>query len=217
MSEQQASPEEALTTFSATGTDVEELQEQLREQAGGMELYFQEEPAGEDSDEVTVHAYSRTEVMDLIYRLAYPIVRIFDNRAQIKIKSNRAVTDFFVMINSRRSGQFIGQHGRTLDAVETLIGHSVSRRFPRWVNLTVDIDNYRRKRQSFLENMVTKIIREIEYDHKERPVPGLLPKERRFVHHYLTDHPYLTTESRGDTRDSRTLFIMPRSDITEEE
>ncbi|MEZ5339489.1 MAG: hypothetical protein R3F46_14665 [bacterium] len=215
MSEQHAIPDESLTGFSATGTDVDALRDQLREQAGGAELYYQEDPAEDGSGTVTVHAWPRTQVMDLIYRLAFPVVRIFDNRAQLKIKSNRAVTDFFVMINSRRSGQFIGQHGRTLDAVETLIGHSVSRRFPRWVNLTVDIDNYRRKRQSFLENMVTKIIRDIEYDHKERPVPGLLPKERRFVHHFLTDHPYLTTESRGDTRDTRTLFILPRSDIQE--
>lgn len=215
MSEHQPSPDEGLKTFSATGTNVEELRAKLSDQAGGMELYFQEVPSEDDSGQVTVHAFSRTQLMDLIYRLSFPVVRIFDNRAAIKIKSNRTVTDFFVMIQSRRSGQFIGQHGRTLDAVETLISHSVSRRFPRWVNITVDIDNYRRKRQSFLENMVTKIIREIEFDHKERAVAGLLPKERRFVHHFLTDHPYLTTESRGETRDERTLFILPRSDIAE--
>ncbi|MCB1220353.1 MAG: hypothetical protein H7A35_16295 [Planctomycetales bacterium] len=213
MSEQHVIPDDALTALTATGNDPEALRDKLRNESGGAELYFQEEEAEDGT--ITMHAWPRTQVMDLIYRLAFPVVRIFDNRAQLKIKSNRAVTDFFVMINSRRSGQFIGQHGRTLDAVETLIGHSVSRRFPRWVNLSVDIDNYRRKRQSFLENMVQKIIREIEYDHKERPVPGLLPKERRFVHHYMTDHPYLTTESRGDTRDTRTLFILPREDIQE--
>ena len=138
MSEQHVIPDDALTALTATGNDPEALRDKLRNESGGAELYFQEEEAEDGT--ITMHAWPRTQVMDLIYRLAFPVVRIFDNRAQLKIKSNRAVTDFFVMINSRRSGQFIGQHGRTLDAVETLIGHSVSRRFPRWVNLSVDID-----------------------------------------------------------------------------
>ena len=57
-----------------------------------------------------------------------------------------------------------------------------------------------------------RTIREIEHDHKERPLPGLLPKERRFVHTMLSGHAYLTTESRG-RGGRRTLFITPRKDL----
>ena len=78
----------------------------------------------------------------------------------------------------------------------------------------MDVDKYRQKRQAYLENLIKKVVREIERDHRERPLKGLLPKERKFVHQYFSDHPYLTTESRGE-RPKRTLFITPREDIRE--
>jgi predicted RNA-binding protein Jag len=198
--------------YSATGRDVEALKQRLFKEAGGRELYYQEYDA--EDGETTVFGYPRTAVMDLIYSIAYPVIKMIDDRAIIKVKSNRAVTEFFVIIHTRRSGTYIGQHGMTLDALENLINHSVSRVFPRWVTLCVDVDKYRQKRQAYLEGLIRRIIREIERDHRERPLQGLLPKERKYIHQFFSDHPYLTTESRGKKND-RTLFILPREDIRE--
>jgi len=198
--------------YSATGTDLEALREQLLQQSDGRELYYQQVEAEDET--ITLYGFPRTEVMDLIYELAFPIVKLVDDRATLKVKSNRAVTDFFVIVHSRRGGAFIGKHGQTLDAVENLVAHSVSRRFPRWVCVSIDVDNYRRKRQAYLEGVAKKLVREIERDHRERPLKGLLPKERKFVHQYFTDHPYLTTESRGAGKE-RTLYVLPRKDIQE--
>ncbi|GEM_PF-1097880 len=201
-----------LAEFSAKGDDLEAMRQQLFKEATGKELYYQEYP--EEDDSITLYAYLRTEVLDLIYSLAYPIIKIVDDRATLKVKSNRAVTEFFVIIQTRRSGAYIGQHGQTLDALETLIAHTVSRLFPRWVAVYIDVDKYRQKRQAYLEGLIKKVVREIERDHRERPMKGLLPKERKFVHQYFSDHPYLTTESRGRGQ-TRTLFIVPREDIQE--
>ena len=203
-----------LELFQVQGTDEAEAQAQLFKQAQGKELYYQTVDPAEEGGEFTMYGFPRTQVLDRIYELAYPVIKLLDDRAQIKVKSNRAVTDFFVIVQTRRSGNFIGKHGTTLDAAETLIAHTVSRQFPRWVAVTLDVDNYRRKRQAYLENLVRRIIRDIERDHRERRIPELLPKERKFIHQYLTDHPYLTTESRG-TGQHRQLFILPRTDIRE--
>lgn len=201
-----------LDMYSATGKDIESLKQQLFKEAGGRELYYQEYEAKDG--ETTLYGYPRTAVMDLIYSIAYPVIKLIDDRAIIKVKSNRAVTEFFIIIHTRRSGTYIGQHGMTLDALETLINHSVSRVFPRWVTLCLDVDKYRQKRQAYLEGLIRRVVREIERDHRERPLQGLLPKERKFIHQYFSDHPYLTTESRGK-RNDRTLFILPREDIRE--
>jgi predicted RNA-binding protein Jag len=201
-----------LTEYSAKGDDLETMRQQLFKEATGKELYYQEYP--EEDGSTTLYAYLRTEVLDLIYSLAYPVIKIVDDRATLKVKSNRAVTEFFVIIQTRRSGAFIGQHGQTLDALETLIAHTVSRLFPRWVAVYIDVDKYRQKRQAYLEGLIKKVVREIERDHRERPMKGLLPKERKFVHQYFAEHPYLTTESRGRGQ-TRTLFIVPREDIQE--
>jgi spoIIIJ-associated protein len=202
-----------LETFTATGGHVDELKRQLFQQAQGRELYYQEveDPEGGSA---TVYGYPRTQVMDLIYEMAYPVVKLVDDRSIVKVKSNRAVSEFFVIIQTRRSANYIGKHGQTLDAIETLISFLVSKRFPGKVNINVDVDNYRRKRQSFLEGLIKKTVRDIERDHRERPVHDLLPKERKFVHQFFAGHPYLTTESRGEGN-QRTLYILPRTDIME--
>jgi len=203
-----------LEVFTASGSNVDETKHRLFEQAQGRELYYQE-VTPEDGGATEVYGYPRTQVMDLIYDMAYPVIKIVDDRAIIKVKSNRTVTDFFVIIQSRRSASFIGKHGQSLDAIETLVGFLVSKRFPGKVSINVDVDNYRRKRQTFLEGLVKKVVREIERDHRERPIHDLLPKERKFVHQFFSGHPYLTTESRGEGS-QRTLYITPRRDIVED-
>jgi spoIIIJ-associated protein len=211
MSDEQLRQPPGIDRFSATGADVEALKQQLSKEAEGRELYFQEM---EQDGEQCVFAYPRAQVMDRIYELAYPVVKMIDDRAMIKVKTNRAVTDFFIIVHSRRSGTYIGRRGSTLNAVEVLIGQIVSRKFPRWVSITVDVDNYRRKRQAYLEGVIRRVVRDIERDHRERPIRDLVPKERKFVHSFFTNHPYLTTESRGEGR-KRTLFVLPRPDIKE--
>jgi hypothetical protein len=212
MTGQALSTPENIQTFSASGQDVDALMDQLASQSRGEELFFQTLEAEDGS--ITVYGFPRAQVMDLIYERAYPVVKLLYNRALLKVKSNRSVSEFFIIIQSRRPGNFIGKHGQTLDAVENVITYSVSRAFPRWVTINVDVDNYRRKRQAYLENAVRRLVRDIERDHKERPVEGLLPKERKFVHQMFSTHPYLTTESRGEGM-QRMLFIIPRSDIQE--
>ena len=90
----------------------------------------------------------------------------------------------------------------------------MGRELGSYLDFEVDIDHYREKRAAFLENLAKRTIQQIERDHRERALPGLLPKERRFVHTMLADHAYLTTESRGRGA-QRTLFILPRKDIAE--
>ena len=202
-----------VQSFSASGSNADELQDRLFKESQGQELFYQ--TVENEDGTLTVYGFPRAQVLDLIYERAYPVVKLLDNRAVLKVKSNRAVSEFFIIIQSRRPGNFIGKHGQTLDAAENVITHAVSRVFPRWVTINVDIDNYRRKRQAYLENAVRRLVRDIERDHHERPVEGLLPKERKFVHQFFASHPYLTTESRGEGL-NRTLFIMARSDIQEE-
>lgn len=201
-----------IELFQASGAGPDELREQLFKQAQGRELYFQD--VTDEDGALTVYGVPRTQVMDLIYEMCYPVVKLVDDRAVVKVKSNRAVTDFFVIIQTRRPANYIGKHGQTLDAVETLVGFLVSKRFPGKVNISVDVDNYRRKRQAYLESVIKKVIFDIERDHHERPLHDLLPKERKFVHQWFSGHPYLTTESRGESN-QRTLFILPRQDIVE--
>jgi spoIIIJ-associated protein len=194
-----------------SGENPEALEASLRRQFGGLDVFVwrgQPQDGGE-----TVHAAPVHQVFDFVQDMAGKVCRIIDPRSSVRLKpdrDNRA--ELLVIIYSRDTSAFIGWHGQTLDAVELLINAIVSQHLGLRLDITVDIDQYRKKRQSFLDALVKRTVHEIERDHTERPLHGLLPKERRFVHTLLTDHLYLTTESRG-RGGKRTLYITPRKDL----
>ncbi|OPX23520.1 MAG: hypothetical protein B1H03_01295 [Planctomycetales bacterium 4484_113] len=194
-----------------TGTDRERLHAELSARFGGRELMTWErvEPDGK----IVVTALPYHQVLEYLQEMAEKICHLIDPYSSLRIQRDRHEPERIeIIIRSHESGAFIGWHGQTLDAIEVLLGAMMGRELGRYLEFEVDIDHYRRKRASFLEALVKRTIQQIEQDHQERPLPGLLPKERRFVHTMLAQHTYLTTESRG-RGSQRTLFITPRKDI----
>lgn len=194
-----------------SGENPEALEAALRRQFGGLDVFvWRGQP--QDGAE-TLHAAPVHQVFDFVQDMAGKVCRIIDPRSSVRLRPDRDNRhELLVIILSRDTAAFIGWHGQTLDAVELLLNAIVSQHLGLRLDLTADIDQYRSKRTSFLEALVKRTMREIERDHQERPLQGLLPKERRYVHTMLTGHPYLTTESRG-RGGKRTLYITPRKDL----
>ena len=71
-----------MNYFEASGTNLEAMREELHQKAEGQELFLQEFQAEEDGP-VTLYGYTRNDVMDLIYAVAYPVIKIIDDRATI--------------------------------------------------------------------------------------------------------------------------------------
>lgn len=157
-----------------------------------------------------VCAYRKDEMINFLTQFSNILVKAISSGANINVRPNRMFTTFLIHIYSNDQGLFIGYHGQTLDALETLISAAFNRNFLNFFEIVVDIGNYRSRREELLIEQAKHIIHEIELDHKPRPMPGLLPKERRIIHSFLTDHPYLTTESKGDGN-NRVLWLIPKS------
>jgi predicted RNA-binding protein Jag len=184
-----------------------EAREEIRKEFKSTECHIDE--IEQDDGTYLVIGYPKEAMLDMLYGLCELILRPLDRTITFSIKPSSNFEEFSVVCHSRNVGLFIGKHGQNLDAIETVVCAIFNRQFAKKKTISLDIDDYKRKRQHYLISLVKKIIRQIESDHRERPVPHLLPKERRIIHSYLTDHPYLTTESRGQGN-ARTLFIRPR-------
>jgi predicted RNA-binding protein Jag len=194
-----------------TGENPEKLEEELREQFRGLDVFVWREAAGDG--QVKVSAVPAHQVYTFVQDIANKVCWIIDRHSTVKLKPDRQdMWQVLLIIRSFESGAFIGWHGQNLDAVELLINAVVSQHIGLRLDITVDIDQYRNKRLSFLDSLVKRTVHEIEHDHSERELPGLLPKERRYVHTVMSNHPYLTTESRG-RGNQRTLYIIPRGDL----
>lgn len=195
-----------LEVFKWIGTDEREARRLAQEHFGPLEIVLDRV---ERDGEVTFCAYASAQIQSLADQVASFVIRMFDSRARVSVRPAGEMSEFLVDIRCRNNGLFIGHHGATLDALEMIISVILNREFPVNRIVHLDVNGYRERREESLIRMVKIVIRDIETDHKERPIADLLPKERKIVHKFLTNHPYLTTVSRGKGR-ARTLYITPR-------
>lgn len=100
----------------------------------------------------------------------------------------------------------IGKHGNTLAALELVVTLIATNKLGEFKRVTLEIGSYREEREQYLRELVDKLKNEVIDSGYEKPVRGLKPWERRFVHMYLQEDNDVVTESVGEDRD-RTLVI----------
>ncbi len=103
----------------------------------------------------------------------------------------------------------IGKHGNTLASLELMVTLIVTNKLGEFRRVTIEIGSYREEREQYLRELVDKLKNEVTETGYEKPVRGLKPWERRFVHMYLQDDNDVMTESVGEDRD-RTLVIKKK-------
>lgn len=113
-------------------------------------------------------------------------------------------------IDTDEPGILIGFHGETLSAVEKILGLIVEKQIGVWKRVTVNVGDYRERREETLKNMALSAAQRVKFSGGEWIMPILSASERRLVHMALTDHPDVVTESVGEGS-SRRLVIKPRS------
>lgn len=106
-------------------------------------------------------------------------------------------------------GVLIGRRGETLAALQYITRLIVSREMQHWVNLVVDVERYRVRRERILRQLAERMAEQVALTHQPIALEPMPPHERRIVHIALRDHPIVTTQSVGKG-DSRKVTIIPR-------
>ena len=108
-------------------------------------------------------------------------------------------------------GLLIGRHGAHVAALQYVVNVIVSRALDGNNPVTVDVDGYRRRRETALVEMAQRAAAEVR-EHSEPVTLGVMPAaERRIIHLQLQDDPELMTESQGEGS-SRRVRILYRDD-----
>lgn len=103
----------------------------------------------------------------------------------------------------------IGKHGNTLASLELVITLIATKKLGEFKRVTLEVGTYRSEREQYLRELADKLRNEVLDSGYEKPVRGLKPWERRFLHMYLQDDEEVMTESIGEDRD-RTLIIKKK-------
>ncbi len=106
-------------------------------------------------------------------------------------------------------GILIGRRAETLSAIQYLTRLMVNHRLHRWVNVVVDVEGYRSRREEQLARLASRMADRAVSSGKPVALEAMPPNERRIVHITLRDNPLVTTESVGEG-EHRKVTIVPK-------
>ncbi len=106
-------------------------------------------------------------------------------------------------------GGLIGRRGQTLQALQYITRLIVSREVQDWVNLVVDVEKYKARREKALRQLAHRMAERVAFSHQPVALEPLPPHERRIIHLALRDHPIVATKSIGKG-EQRKVTIVPK-------
>jgi spoIIIJ-associated protein len=104
--------------------------------------------------------------------------------------------------------QLIGRQGKTLSGLQRIVRLMVGKELTRWVNLTVDVEGYKQRKERDLRDLARRMAdRAVRSGHTVYLDP-MTPYDRRIVHVTLRNRPDVRTESVGKGK-GRHVTIIP--------
>jgi spoIIIJ-associated protein len=175
------------------------------EEAEEEEVVPTEVQAGEEEE------YTPEQQADVAARLLQEMVRRMGIRARVQAELPSDDQPLRLNITGRNLGMLIGRRGETLAALQFLTRMMASHQLHRWVNLIVDVDDYRKKREETLQRLAVRMAQQALETGKVQELEPMPPAERRIVHLALRDFDGVKTESQGEDENRRVTIIPLRS------
>lgn len=105
----------------------------------------------------------------------------------------------------------IGRRSETLSAFQYVASLIVGKETGQFVQLTVDVEGYRDRREKQLIQMAKRMADQVAKNGRRQTLEPMPSGERRIIHIALRDHPAVKTESTGD-EPYRKVTILPKED-----
>jgi spoIIIJ-associated protein len=113
-----------------------------------------------------------------------------------------------VDIRGNDLGVLIGRRSETLNALQLIASLIISKAADQWVQLIVDVEGYRTRREHQLRQMARRIAEQAIKTGKRQVLEPMTPNERRIIHLELREHPDVETESIGEEPNRKVTIIL---------
>jgi spoIIIJ-associated protein len=104
----------------------------------------------------------------------------------------------------------IGRRSETLTAFQYVASLIVGKETQQFVQLTVDVEGYRDRRERQLIQMAKRMADQVAKSGRRQTLEPMPSGERRIIHIALRDHPDVKTESTGE-EPYRKVMILPKN------
>lgn len=113
-----------------------------------------------------------------------------------------------IELDGKDVAYLVGKRGEVLNAFQYLINVIAAQQFPFDVRVTLEGDNYRRRREQALQKLSVQIAEQVRERGEEAVLDALPAFERRVVHKSLQEYAGVTTYSEGE-EPNRRVVIAP--------
>lgn len=117
--------------------------------------------------------------------------------------------DLKITLEGESAGMLIGHHGETLDALQYLANLTANKGDDDrddYTKITVDIENYRAKREETLRTLARRMAARVKKNGRNMTLEPMNPYERRIIHSEIQDIEGVSTYSVGSD-DNRKIVI----------
>jgi spoIIIJ-associated protein len=114
-----------------------------------------------------------------------------------KVVRGEEENSFHVQLETKEPALIIGYHGETLSALQLFLNLHLHSLNDTWMNLTVNVNDYRERREATLRSLADSVVARVIYSGTPHTLPPMPASERRVIHLYLAEHPEVSTSSEG--------------------
>lgn len=148
---------------------------------------------------------SRQTVAELLEKMKVP-ARVEVRYGEPDEEGQRPV---LVDIHGDDLGILIGRRAEILNAMQYIVNLIVSKQVEHWVQVVVDVEGYRSRRERQLRQMALRMADQAIKTGRRQVLEPMTASERRIIHLELRDHPNVATQSIGE-EPARKVTIVPK-------
>lgn len=144
----------------------------------------------------TIEIVKLNDIASIGKDLLNELLLSLDVKANIETKIRDGQIKYEIF--SQNNSVLIGKKGHILDSIQTYIRQAIFNTIDLYINIIVDVENYKEKQNYFLEKKVKKIARDVTLSKVDVKLDPMNSYERKVVHSALQGFKYIKTESEGE-------------------
>ncbi len=157
---------------------------------------------------------SKVEIKAYCYKDIIESIKLYLNNYLNHLNINHTIevtyndNKYTVLLNSDNNAVLIGKNGQTLVSLTTLCKTHLSTTYKKYINnLFIDVNGYKEDKYIRIQKMAYRIAKEVQRTKIAAKLDPMPNDERKAIHHYLTNLPYIRTISEGEAH-KRYLTIV---------
>lgn len=174
----------------------------IKTQASARSMETSQAPAAEEGDHPAV---ARQIVVEMLEKMKVS-ASVDAGYGEPDEEGKRVI---LVEISGPDLGILIGRHAEILNSLQYLVNQMVSRKAERWVQVVVDVEGYRARREHQLRQLARRMADQVIKTGRRQSLEPMPASDRRIVHLELRDHPEVVTQSVGE-EPARKVTIIPK-------